>query len=235
MANLNPGQFGALYHGTRADLRVGDRVAPPRRTGANPGPGTSGDPDENASGHYAFAIHGNGDHAFSDLDAEKYAWSITKRNGRGGGRARVLEVAPVHDMEPGDHHFDSAHSKDERIEYEHPDSLDPEERGQRNIPEYRSRSGFEVTKQIDIMPGRQGTFPQINWVNHNKHVVEDRSYANSYTMEMNHPADPHPDNLSRVEFRQIKDGEKYVDEHNKAQRQAEGLFPITPELQRRWR
>ena len=200
---LNPSQFGTLFHGTRASLDVGDRVLPSRVSGAETGLMTSFDTPENASGKYAFAIHGSGDHAHTDDDAEHYAWSMANRNHIGTDRPRVLTVAPSHDMEPGDYHWDSPTNEDRR-------QVTESFKSDNHIPEYRSPTGFRVTGVHDTMPGRQGTLP-INWA---------QFHSNRNTVEANHPGDGISDERLR-DWEEYK-GKDMAHDHTNAIRRSMG-------------
>lgn len=96
------------------------------------------------------------DHAFA-TSSEQTAWHFARHASSqlpstwGSARARVYEVAPNPRMKPGVH---------------------------TELKEYIAPS-FKTTGVHDIMPGQQGTFPQINW---KRHLPKD-----SYGQEPNHP------------------------------------------------
>lgn len=105
-----------------------------------------------------------GDHAFAVRGNEEYAWHAANTFHKNGRRPRVYEVEPVaDDLKPGPWNM------------EHPDhsyhaGYDPTDEGvladvreNEHLDEWGSKTGFKVTGRIDIMPGRQGTFPSVNW------------------------------------------------------------------------
>lgn len=116
--------------------------------------------------HYGTVGHSgqkSNQHAFATTD-EHTAWNFAENaSGHTGDRGRVYKVEPGPKTRPGVYNTD------------HP-KYDGE-----NLHEYIS-SRFPVTKQIDIRPEHQGTFPQINWKQH--------STLQSWAGDANHP-DPH--------------------------------------------
>ncbi len=154
MSNLNPEQF---YHGTTNVIKDG-MVRPAYDVDRNPSEYSMGDPGDMSEG----------DHAFVTKD-ENYAWhaAITYHPSR--RRARVYETGPADDMKPGPwnkDHPDFLH----HVEYGDPKEFPPHEHPEayaealkEHQPEYASKTGFPVRNRIDIMPGRQGTFPNLTW------------------------------------------------------------------------
>ena len=134
-----------------------------------------------------------GDHAFAVKNDEKYAWHAAGTFHKNGRRPRVYEVEPAHDMVPGPHNAD------------HPDFLhnhdldDPEDLAddpvwhkiakdavrENSQDEYGSKTGFKVKSRIDIMPGRQGTFPEVNW----NRFKDPEQVRPSWGPDANHPND----------------------------------------------
>jgi hypothetical protein len=175
MSNLNPDQF---FHGTAHAIKDG-MVRP------------ANDVDKDIS-EYSFGDPGDmseGDHAFATND-ENYAWHAAHNFHSTRQRPRVYEVDPAPDMKPGPwnkDHPDFLH----HVEYGDPEEYPPHENKeayhealQSHQPEYGSPTGFPVRKRIDIMPGRQGTFPTINWSRYatGQRGLGDRS-------NVNHPTD----------------------------------------------
>jgi hypothetical protein len=124
-----------LYHGTDADIT--DAVKPADSLGrkANYGLRTIGG---RRAGTQAFATHD-----------ENYAWEAARVSSKAhGGRARVYEVAPHPDQKPGLYNA------------QHP-------RFKKNAPrsdlQEQVAPSFPVKDRIDIKPGHQGTFPNLNW------------------------------------------------------------------------
>lgn len=131
-----------------------------------------------------------GDHAFAIRNDENYAWHAAGTFHKNGRRPRVYEVEPAADMKPGPWNK------------EHPDflrhaELDPDDKDypiddwmrsdavkSHHQDEWASKTGFPVKKRIDIMPGRQGTFPEVNW---NRFKGPDTHPA--YGPDVNHPSD----------------------------------------------
>lgn len=140
---LNPQQF---FHGTRANLGVGDSILPSGKTGVEP-------VHEISSPNYVYMTQSHGDFEHTPVEAENKAWNWG-RTGFGaedssGANARTwVGVVKPH----GEVH-------DEGVE-----SL--------------ARSAT-ILERHDIMPGRQGTFPSINW----------NQFGGKYASGMNHPSD----------------------------------------------
>jgi hypothetical protein len=157
MPELNPDQF---FHGTTHQIR-GGMVRP------------ADDVDKNVS-EYSFGDPGDmseGDHAFAIRNHEIYAWHAAHQFHPNGRRPRVYEVEPAADMKPGpwnkDHpNFLEHHELDmpEGMDYDREYHAREVAKAQANHQdEWASPTGFKVKKRIDIMPGRQGTFPGENW------------------------------------------------------------------------
>jgi hypothetical protein len=112
-----------------------------------------------------------GDHAFAIRNHEIYAWHAAHQFHQNGRRPRVYEVEPAADMKPGpwnkDHpNFLEHHELDmpEGMEYDREYHAKEVAKAQADHQdEWASPTGFKVKKRIDIMPGRQGTFPGENW------------------------------------------------------------------------
>lgn len=141
MSNLNPDQF---FHGTTHEIT--GMVTPARVAGTRVSGHSEGDPG-NMSG---------GDHAFAIRNDEDYAWRAALQFHNNGQRPRVYEVEPAADMRPGPWHKD------------HPDfarhaAANNHDPATIHQDEWGSRTGFRVKSQIDIAPGHQGTFPEVNW------------------------------------------------------------------------
>lgn len=128
--NLGGKAVESYFHGTIAQLGVGDRIRP---------------------GDQAILDESGRDNA-SATTAEDLAWAYAESRDKPGGlRPRVYEVVPA-DGEPVKR-------------------LGPQ-RGEVNSPEFR------VVGVVDIKPGEQGTFPDVNWSKYSPYVGA------------NHPGDP---------------------------------------------
>lgn len=168
MANLNPDQF---FHGTTAAIK--DGVVRP----VNDVPGkhvseySMGDPGDMSEGDHAFAIKND----------ENYAWHAAHTFHANGRRPRVYEVEPAADMKPGPYNKEHPDFL-EHHELDNPDhyptvGLDSDDyramvgmreaaedaRADHHQDEWGSPTGFKVKQRVDTMPGRQGTFPEVNW------------------------------------------------------------------------
>lgn len=110
-------------------------------------------------------------HAYATTD-EHVAWDFAKMSAdRWGGRERVYKVAaPSDKVKIGAYNAD--HPK--RSEWEESEWGAPED-----LKEYVAPR-FKVTDRIDIKPGHQGTFPEIDW-NQHKHPLA------PYWYDANHP------------------------------------------------
>lgn len=97
-------------------------------------------------------------HAYATTD-EHVAWRFAGNAAGHGGRARVYTVtADADKVSPG------------RFNDEHPANkdLDPDGWGRpEHLAEYLAPR-WKVTGRIDIMPGHQGTFPEIDWNQYGK-------------------------------------------------------------------
>lgn len=163
MAALNPGQFkGPLYHGTTFDLQ-GKDIKPARVVG------------KSVWKNHGHSGQNSSEHAFATED-EGTAWEFgsqagtMKRAEKGStkpgspDRVRVHRVAPNPLMQRGVYHAD--HEKFN---------------GSEDLREWRAPA-FRVKETLDTMPGRQGTFPNLNW-------NQFRAKDSGYWSDMNHPTD----------------------------------------------
>lgn len=154
MSALNPDQF---FHGTTHNIKDGV-VRPADAADKHVSEYSMGDPGDMSEG----------DHAFATND-ESYAWHAANTFHQNGRRPRVYEVAPAADMKPGPwnkEHPDFLHHTGHADAYDDPTTMHPADLAdahESHQPEYGSKTGFPVKKRIDIMPGRQGTFPEVNW------------------------------------------------------------------------
>ncbi len=193
MPDLNPDQF---FHGTTHNIKDG-MVRPADHAGKNVSEYSMGDPGDMSEG----------DHAFVTKD-EDYAWkaaSIFHENGR---RPRVYETGSAPDMKPGpwnkEHPDYLAHHELQTLEVGgetyHPDEESVKYAHSQHQPEYASKTGFPVRSRIDIMPGRQGTFPEVNWNTHRaindgsgprapRDLGERRDAMSQRGLDANHPTD----------------------------------------------
>lgn len=172
--NLSPDQF---FHGTTHNVK-GGVVLPADAADKNVSDFSMGDPGDMSEGDHAFAIRND----------ENYAWHAANTFHSNGRRPRVYEVDPAPDMKPGpwnkDHPDFLQHHELSDADYPHypPHPDDVAEAKKNHQDEWASETGFPVRKRIDIMPGRQGTFPSVNW---NKHLSERARWG----AEANHPDD----------------------------------------------
>lgn len=176
MSNLGPQfyPFGRFYHGTTANIT--DVVRPAHDVGKNVSEHSLGDPGDMSEGS----------HAFASRNDENYAWHAAETFHKNGRRPRVYEVEEAQDKEPGpwnDLHPNFYHHADE-AGYDTSDPDDPPS----SQDEWGSRTGWKVKNRIDIKPGHQGTFPQVNW---NRFKDPMRYGGPSYGMDANHPSDEH--------------------------------------------
>lgn len=181
---------GIFYHGTTHDIK--DVVRPADVAGRNVSEWSMGDPGYLSEGDHAFAIRNH----------ENYAWHAAMNFHKNGRRPRVYEVEPAADMRPGpwnkDHpDFLYHHDLDD------PKDVDPEQdplrhrlvsedaekaRKEQHQDEWASPTGFKVKQRIDIAPGHQGTFPEVNW----NRFKDLETYGHPRVgPDMNHPSDEH--------------------------------------------
>lgn len=133
---------GALYHGTGHEVAPGDSIMPGATYGKSSfrhvGPGPRGV----AHSKSAFAT-----------TKESEAWHFANTAAtKHGGRARVYEVEPHPEMQPG--LYNPAHPTYKRRTSSH---------GGVSWAEWASPSFKPTGRTVDTMPGHQGTFPQLNW------------------------------------------------------------------------
>jgi hypothetical protein len=179
MVNLNPDQF---FHGTAHDIQ-GDTILPADKAGKEVSEHSLGDPGTMSEGSHAFAIR----------NWEGYAWHAAKTfHDNSQHRARVYEVEPAKDMEPGPWHKDHPDFiKTNELDVDedwlkHPKNREAWEKDvakakSNHQDEYGSRTGFKIKQRHDIMPGHQGTFPEINWHHH--------KLSGARGTDPNHPSD----------------------------------------------
>ena len=133
-----------LYHGTDADIPVGGKVLPGNQVGKSNFPGVN----RTERGQFgqqevvnASTREGTG---YTGFGSDGGAWHFALTSaGKHGGRAKVYEVAPHPEQQVGRYHPD--HPNYSGYDY-----------GEYKAPH------FEVLRESNIMPGRQGTLP-INW------------------------------------------------------------------------
>lgn len=186
-----------LFHGTAADLGPGDQVNSARDAKASsnwPGYRTSGGRSIRS---VAFAT-----------TSEDRAWTFASyAQQKNGGRARVLQVDPHPDQEPGLHN--PAHPR-----------YRPEQRDA--IPGETIAPHFKVAESVDIRPGHQGTFSNINW-----NQFSMFGPRGTYGDEINHPPDDritegHRPSLQNVQIYQESSGQTQADEVKKKIEQDQG-------------
>jgi hypothetical protein len=179
---------GSYFHGTTHNITDG-MVRPADDVDKEPSEYSMGDPGDLSEGDHAFVVRNN----------ENYAWHAALTFHKNGRRPRVYETGPSPDMKPGPWNkehpdFLYHHGLEDPQDYPHvgpdsddyPTSLsmkeDAEEARANHQDEWASPTGFPVRKRIDIMPGRQGTFPTENW---NKY----KNGSPRYGIDANHPHD----------------------------------------------
>jgi len=147
-------QFAHLFHGSSHEL-VGDTLEPDKRSGASAG-----------SDYHKHRGQSIKDVVSASSDESK-AWEMAGKSG--GGRTRVWEVEPHSETRMGVEHVD------------HPQfaARSQQFNGVIDNKEFVAPS-YRVKQQLDIKPGQQGTFPQVDW---NKHGAV-------FLGDANHP--PHP-------------------------------------------
>lgn len=162
MSNLNPDQF---FHGTTHNISDG-MVRPADHVDKPVSEYSFGDPGDMSQG----------DHAFVSRNDENYAWHAAATFHSSIRRPRVYETGPAADMKPGpwnkehpdflEHHELDDPSDPEiepgSIRHKYANSLVDQAKATHQ-DEWASKTGFPVKRRIDIMPGRQGTFPQVSW------------------------------------------------------------------------
>lgn len=155
MSALSKDQF--LFHGT-ADEIHGDKILPAKVHGGNSNWGTTGSAYDEPSNEHAWAHpseHKTWEFAQDRVNYQYGMWGETGETH--GRRARVYAVKPNDHTTPGNG----------------------------GVPGEFKAPHFDIAHPIDIMPGRQGTFPEINW---NKHALEGGSRIPG-DGDPNHPTD----------------------------------------------
>jgi hypothetical protein len=174
MAAPKPGKYkGPLYHGTTHDIQGKDIV-----------PHAAGVHDNSLWADAGHSGQKSSDHAFA-TENENVAWRFAhgagvssrwqaERSRREGvdapepDRVRVHTVAPHPAMTKGVYHRDHT-------------NFGRSGAGNDDLAEWRAPA-FRVKGQIDIAPGHQGTFPELNW-------HQFRSKEATVGEDMNHPRD----------------------------------------------
>lgn len=170
MSVLNGDQF---FHGTTYPIT--DMVRPANDTDHHVSEYSMGDPGDMSEG----------DHAFVSRNNEAYAWHAAHAFHVNGRRPRVYETGPAEDMKPGpwnkEHPDFLAHHELDDPDYP-PSKEDVATAESNHQDEWASKTGFPVRRRIDIMPGRQGTFPEINW-----NRFKQGGHRTAMGLEVNHP------------------------------------------------
>jgi hypothetical protein len=186
--SLNPGQFkGPLYHGTTFDVQGKDIVPATRLAESKSVWKDAGHSGQQSSSH-AFAtesentawqfgsLAGTLKRAQADAASDRnrsLSPDVSSMLGQPHpapepvpevGRVRVHTVAPNPLMQRGVFHADNPAFKE----------------GDQDLKEWKAPA-FRVTGTQDIMPGRQGTFPQLNW-------NQFKTPGSSYQIDANHPS-----------------------------------------------
>lgn len=189
---MNAAQFGPYYHGSNTEFEPGDELKPPSETGNSYWAQHYGDTSDKvysvgtgqiSTRNVQDSIKERG-FDFGNMtsrplaeQAERMAWTFaTQRvSARPNRRSAVYKVKPV----------------------------DPQMGDQADIPGEVYSPRATVRSRIDIMPGRQGTFPELNWNQFAKNLEartedapfyvpwhEEDSSGEYVLMDHNHPPDP---------------------------------------------
>lgn len=154
--------LGPQFHGTFRD--VGDRVEAAASTG----------------------VGANFKHVRQDdtvayaTEKEKTAWDFAAlaQHRHAEKHSQVPARTRVYELE---------HHPDQRIGEFHPDH--PEfDKHTENLHEWVAPH-FDVKNRIDIRPGYQGTFPEVNWNEHRKRPRASKSNPATWDDRINHPND----------------------------------------------
>lgn len=157
-------QFESLFHGSAHQLQ-GDTLKPGVRMGASAG----------------FDYHKHRGQSYEDVVSassdESKAWEMGAKSG--SGRLKVWEVEPHPEtrmgVENADHPlFDERNAKTFHGVVDNKEWVAPT---------------FKVKQQLDIKPGNQGTFPQVDWNRHRSAPYD--------AFDSNHPPHPDPDSQHR--------------------------------------
>lgn len=152
--DLNSQQF--LYHGTASDIK-GDKILPATVHGGHSHWGDAGTEWGEPSKDHAWAHPDEQETWHFAMDRSLHAGiNSERRAGADYPRPRVHAVEPNDQMTPG--------SGGVKGEFKAPH--------------------FNIAHTVDIMPGRQGTFPEVNW---NEHVTQMSKLPEDE--DANHPKD----------------------------------------------
>jgi hypothetical protein len=169
-----------FFHGTVHDIGVGRHVLPANKAGRTnyKDHGYAGQ----KSSQYAFATEDENiawDFATRSEQKRRFSAHAQDRPNPPNDRARVYEVSPAPLMRRGVFHS------------EHPlhNSAEMDDTKEWISSKYRTK------RAIDIMPGRQGTFPNINWNQFSAiHTYSDANHPTDTEVEFGHGnyhGDPH--------------------------------------------
>ena len=159
------GRKASFFHGTVHDIGIGGRILPARESGKSNYKGTMGYAGQRSDRH-AYATEDESEAwEFANRKVDRSTEQALRQEQRppASQRARVYEVAAHPMMRKGVYHP------------EH-----PLHRTDVNSVQEWIAPHYKVTAVHDIMPGRQGTFPTINW--------NQFSSAVSFS-DANHPTD----------------------------------------------
>jgi hypothetical protein len=153
--------LGPMFHGTAHEVEPGSSIVPGKQYGKSSFRHGGVGPRGKAHSESAFAT-----------TSEDEAWHFAERSAYyHGGRGRVHEVEPHPDMQPGlynpEHPTFARRNRHEAI---------------KTWREYAAPSFRPTGKTIDIKPGRQGTFPNLNWnqFSADKMNVFDKNHPDPY-------------------------------------------------------
>lgn len=124
-------QFKHLFHGTAGDMEIGSSILPRAMTGVDTSPAFKDPREDLYEDPKEFTQGWNSpEHAFASSTPELAEWYARKRAETMGGAPRVFRVEPL------DH---------EDVEE------DVEGRGSSDQKAYRSRSGFKIMEEINLL------------------------------------------------------------------------------------
>lgn len=195
-ANLSPRQFGEYFHGSNTVFKPGDTLLPPSKTG------------NTFWGH--------------DHDSEDKVYSVGSDEIQSKeGIERLDDTGLAHVASESDYPISQAAERMAWVFATQRPSKDPAKRSAvyrvrpdsvsapkiADVPGEVVSDHAKVLERIDIAPGSQGTFPEVNWNQYARNFNrEGRSHLEPtaesvyYPVDYNHPVDepfvPHEDRMN---------------------------------------